>query len=300
MTLNIKHMVPLIALCAWGISSANAETSNAYYHDISGGYLKTIQGKCWRTIHWTPDTAVPTCEGDTDGDGVIDQKDQCPDTPQGSDVDAAGCVIETDQDDDGILDKSDKCPGTPAGTAVDGEGCALIGDADNDGVKDNLDQCANTEQGISVDSQGCPKDSDNDGVFDSRDACPNTPKGMVTNLRGCELKASLDLSNIQFRTGTAALSASSQTELDIIANTLVSNSHLKFEVAGHTDSTGSLSRNIALSQRRAEAVRSYLVKKGVAADRLTAKGYGPTKPIANNAIASGRAKNRRVELVLKR
>ncbi len=299
MSLNIKTLVSLIALCALSITTANAAKSDAYYYDIHGDYVKTIEGKCWRSIHWTPATAIPACEGDADADGVLNEKDKCADTPAGSDVDATGCVIEKDQDNDGVLDKNDKCSSTPAGTAVDSTGCALIGDADNDGVKDNLDQCSNTEQGISVDSRGCPKDSDNDGVYDSRDACPNTPIGTPTNLRGCELKASLDLSSIQFKTGTAALSSASKTELGIIANTLVSNAHLKFEVAGHTDNTGNLSRNIALSQRRAESVKKYLGSQGVTSNRLTAKGYGPGKPLVSNKSASGRAKNRRVELILK-
>ena len=69
------------------------------------------------------------------------------------------------------------------------------------------------------------------------------------------------------------------------------------EVAGHTDSRGSDAYNMKLSQQRAEAVRNYLVSKGIAADRLSAKGYGESQPVADNATDEGRFKNRRVELI---
>ncbi|MFH1818522.1 MAG: OmpA family protein [Pseudomonadota bacterium] len=76
--------------------------------------------------------------------------------------------------------------------------------------------------------------------------------------------------------------------------------NVNIEVAGHTDSRGSDKYNMKLSQRRAEAVRNYLISKGIAADRLTAKGYGESQPVADNATDEGRFKNRRVELIEQR
>ncbi|MDY0184568.1 MAG: thrombospondin type 3 repeat-containing protein, partial [Desulfuromonadaceae bacterium] len=111
---------------------------------------------------------------DSDGDGVLDKDDKCPNTPAGVQVDKYGCPL--DSDGDGVLDHMDKCPNTPKGVAVDKNGCPL--DSDNDGVADYLDKCPNTPAGVSVDKQGCPLDSDKDGVPDYLDKCPNTPAGV--------------------------------------------------------------------------------------------------------------------------
>ena len=186
-----------------------------------------------------------------------------------------------------------------AAPVVEKQAAVVIGDKDGDGVNDNNDQCPATAAGTAVDSKGCDKDSDGDGIVDAQDNCPNTAKGKATNSRGCELKASLDLTNIQFETGTSKLNSSSQSELDNIAAVLVKNSHMNFEVAGHTDNTGSHKGNVNLSQKRANSVRNHLIDNGVAANRLTAKGYGPDKPVASNDTQAGRADNRRVELVVK-
>ena len=186
-----------------------------------------------------------------------------------------------------------------AAPVVEKQAAVIIGDKDGDGVNDNNDQCPNTAAGTAVDSKGCDKDSDGDGIVDAQDDCPNTAKGKATNSRGCELKASLDLTNIQFETGTSKLNSSSLSDLDNIAAVLVKNSHMSFEIAGHTDNTGSHRGNVNLSQKRADSVRRYLINNGVSADRLTAKGYGPDKPVASNDTKAGRADNRRVELVLK-
>lgn len=144
-----------------------------------------------------------------------------------------------------------------------------------------------------------PVDSDKDGIMDANDQCPGTEKGIVVNKQGCELEENIDLSNVQFETGTAILSSSSISILDSASDVLIRNSHLNFEVAGHTDSAGNYQSNMALSKSRAAAVRDYLVNKGVAADRLNAKGYGSDKPAASNDTREGRRANRRVELNLK-
>ena len=144
-----------------------------------------------------------------------------------------------------------------------------------------------------------PVDSDKDGIMDAYDQCPGTAKGTVVNKQGCELEEKIDLSNVQFETGTAILSSSSISILDAASDVLIRNTHLNFEVAGHTDSAGNYQSNMALSKNRATAVRDYLVNKGVAGSRLNEKGYGSDKPTASNDSREGRRANRRVELNLK-
>ena len=99
-----------------------------------------------------------------------------------------------------------------------------------------------------------------------------------------------------FETGRSALKPDSYTILDIVAASLSANPDIKIEIAGHTDNTGSAATNMRLSQARADAVRAYLASKGVVPERMVAKGYGPSQPVAPNTTATGRAQNRRVEL----
>jgi len=119
--------------------------------------------------------------GDSDGDGVRDRRDKCPDTPRGAEVDEKGCPV--DSDGDGIANGLDRCPETPKGVPVDKSGCPK--DTDGDGVHDGMDKCPNTPKGAKVDATGCPKDSDGDGVFDGLDMCADTPKGVKVDAAGC-------------------------------------------------------------------------------------------------------------------
>jgi outer membrane protein OmpA-like peptidoglycan-associated protein len=239
------------------------------------------------------------CPTDADSDGVYDGIDQCVASPIGARVDARGCP--TDADGDAVADGIDQCPNTPTGATVDATGCPT--DADKDGVYDGLDRCPGTPAGTEVDSAGCQrsKDTDGDGVDDSKDKCPGTAAGTRVDAAGCpilftEARTPVILRGVTFETGKSALKPESYTVLDIVAASLVANPDIRIEIAGHTDNTGSAATNERLSQSRAEAVRAYLASKGVAPDRMVAKGYGPSVPVATNATVAGRAQNRRVEL----
>jgi len=274
---------------------------------------------------------------DTDGDGVTDRNDRCPDTPHGATVDATGCP--KDSDGDGILDGLDQCPNTPKGAKIDAKGCPL--DADGDGVFDGLDQCADTPKGATVDDKGCPKDSDGDGVLDGLDQCPNTPKGAKIDAKGCPIDSDGDgvfdgldqcpdtapgvavdsvgcpigfhereqelldtgkirLENVQFETGKADLKPESKPTLDAVGDLLAHWPALQIEIGGHTDSKGSVKLNAKLSQARADSVRAYLLARFPALKpaQFTTKGYGSSRPIASNDTEAGRAVNRRVEFVV--
>ncbi len=199
-----------------------------------------------------------------------------------------------DADGDGVSDELDQCPGTPRGVQVDSVGCPL--DGDNDGVADYLDRCPNTPAGAQVNASGCPLDGDNDGVVDADDACPDTPAGQAVMSNGCAKDQAVILRGVNFELNSAQLTMNAETILNGVAETLVSSPGFEVELQGHTDSTGSDSYNMNLSQNRAKSVKSYLVSSGVEANRLTARGYGEEQPIASNDTKVGRAENRRVEL----
>jgi OOP family OmpA-OmpF porin len=227
-------------------------------------------------------------ERDSDGDGVGDSKDRCPDTPKGVKVDAVGCPLDTDGD--GVPDYLDKCPNTPKGVKVDGVGCPL--DEDGDGVPDYLDKCPDTPKGVKVDSNGCPLDEDGDGVPDYLDKCPGTPKGLPVDEAGCPPK----LGTVYFEIDQWTLMPEARKVLAGVAEMLNKYPAAKFEVQGHTDSTGPRRWNDTLSLRRAKSVVDYLLGRQVAADRLAARGYGQDKPAVPNDTRANRARNRRAEV----
>ncbi|MCB0309021.1 MAG: OmpA family protein [Bdellovibrionales bacterium] len=210
-----------------------------------------------------------------------------------------------DADQDGVSDGDDRCPNTPAGAVVDATGCVVQvkeeikpADADLDGIEDDTDKCPNTEMGVPVDASGCPRDSDGDNVSDDKDRCPNTKPGTEIDASGCPLvtKSRGVLKGVTFGSGSTALTSNAQRVLDGVAADLKEFPDVKIEIQGHTDNTGSSARNTTLSQERAESVMSYLINKGVDASRMTAKGYGPAVPIADNKTREGRESNRRVEI----
>jgi OOP family OmpA-OmpF porin len=254
----------------------------------------------------TPKNARVTAAGcepvaDSDRDGVPDNRDACPNTPNGTAVDARGCPPDSDAD--GVPDSIDQCAGTPAGHAVDPRGCEL--DADGDNVPDGADRCPDTPAGTAVDADGCTRvsDADGDGVADDKDRCPETAAGTAVGPDGCSAAraagTSMVLEGVTFESGSARLTADSSTALDQVAASLKENAEAQVEIAGYTDNTGSAAVNRRLSLQRAEAVRAYLISKGVEGTRLTARGYGPDAPVGDNSTEQGRAANRRVELKIR-
>jgi OmpA-OmpF porin, OOP family len=209
-----------------------------------------------------------------------------------------GCPVP-DTDKDGFNDEEDKCPAV-AGLARYG-GCP-IPDTDKDGINDEEDKCP-AQAGLAS-NKGCPYvDSDGDGIPDPEDRCPNL-FGTAKN-HGCpEIRAEVvekvnyAAQNIYFATGKYVLLSRSFKGLDEVARIMKEDAGLRLAIDGHTDNVGSDASNKTLSDNRAAAVKAYLVKQGINANRLVSTGYGETKPIAENTSAAGRQRNRRVEMTL--
>ena len=200
-----------------------------------------------------------------------------------------------DSDGDGVLDDKDRCPGTPAGPSVDADGCPF--DTDNDGVPNYLDQCPGTPAGPSVDANGCPFDTDGDGVPNYLDKCPDTPVGAKVDADGCsEIGEMLAIvTNVNFDFDSTQILQEAMVKLQSVISTLKLNPGITTRIIGHADSTGTEEYNRGLSLRRAAAVRSYLVDQGIDITRLSVAGKGESEPLVSNSSRGGRAVNRRVE-----
>jgi OOP family OmpA-OmpF porin len=267
----------------------------------------------------------PPVDEDPDKDGILGAADQCPTDPEDKDgyQDDDGCS-EPDNDGDGILDGADKCP-TDAEDKdgyQDDDGCPET-DNDGDGIQDNQDQCpteAEDKDGFQ-DEDGCPDpDNDGDGVLDPNDKCPTEAesKNGFQDDDGCpdEIPAKLKqftgvVQGINFRTGSADLLKTSNRTLDKAVAVLNEYKDLQMEIQGHTDDVplkpkkgSKWADNLELSQARAESVREYFIAKGIAENRLSAKGYGDSAPLVDptglkgGKLKAARSKNRRVEFKL--
>ncbi len=201
-----------------------------------------------------------------------------------------------DSDGDGVLDSKDQCPGTPQGVSVDERGCAI--DSDGDGVIDAKDECPGTPQGVAVDSKGCPLDSDGDGVIDAKDECPGTPQGVQVDEKGCPVPMDVSIS-ILFDIDKSVVRGDYHDELADAAAMLNKNPEANAVIEGHTDSTASAAYNMELSKKRAQSVRDYLVDTfDIDPQRLSTKAYGESQPTATNTTRFGRKLNRRVVITL--
>lgn len=229
---------------------------------------------------------------DTDGDGIEDRQDECPE--EAGLAEFNGCP---DTDGDGVPDPKDECP-TVAGLE------SLMGcpDADGDGVRDDQDECP--DEAGPVENNGCPfEDKDNDGVLDKDDDCPEVA-GTVAN-NGCPEVSAEVISELNeysktvlFDLNKSTIRPESEDALNSISEIMNEYPTTIFHIGGHTDSQGSDEYNLKLSKERAASVREYLVAHGVEANRLTSEGYGEERPIATNNTAAGRQDNRRVEISL--
>lgn len=219
---------------------------------------------------------------------------------------------EVDTDGDGYPDGVDHCPnevedGKPPNKT---DGCPALSDADSDGIPDIHDKCPTEAEDFdkNADDDGCPEveDSDADGVANEVDACPDEP-GLAhadPKVNGCPTMTNLAdgkialLRPVEFERQKATIVPTSTPILDEVVALLRAKPELRVLVEGHTDNVGTAAANQKLSAERAEAVRKYLIDKGIDGARVEAKGIGHERPIASNASAEGRAKNRRVEFVV--
>ena len=250
---------------------------------------------------------------DNDGDGVPDVDDECPLAPEDLDgfEDEDGCAETEDTDEDGLIDSEDECPEDPedADGFEDEDGCPDP-DNDHDGLLDVDDECPDDPEDVDGfdEDDGCPDpDNDADGLLDSSDACPIEPEDFdgFEDEDGCpeegegEIRltcAGIELDEaVRFETDSAEIDEQSFDLLTQVATVLNSASYItRVRVEGHTDDRGSAESNLDLSQRRAAAVRDFLVNAGVTQE-IDIEGFGEERPVADNDTSSGQRQNRRVE-----
>ena len=211
-------------------------------------------------------------ELDTDGDGIPDRLDHCPDVAAPGSPD--GCVPpEADRDNDGVPDKIDKCPDQPG--PIEYEGCP---DRDGDGIPDNVDKCP--DQPGPPQLQGCPPPEEEEPVV------LESERIRINN-------------QILFEFGSAKIDPRSYPLLDEVAKVLREHPDVgPVLIEGHTDNVGSRPYNLDLSKRRAKAVEDYLGSKEIEKKRLRSDGFGFDRPVAPNDTPMNRAKNRRTEFKL--
>lgn len=197
---------------------------------------------------------------DEDGDAIPDSDDWCPDTPEGARVRANGCA--------GWEVPYDCTPSAPVATPAPAAAPAV--------------------------AAAPPADTDGDGVADAADKCAGTPKALAVDAAGCVEIGKIVLRGVSFELGSARLLPSASETLRTVAAAMKANAAVSVEIGGYTDSLGPAAKNQRLSERRAQSVKAFLVGEGVAAERLTTKGYGESDPVDTNDTPEGRANNRRV------
>jgi OOP family OmpA-OmpF porin len=285
------------------------------YGDEDGDGVRNIDDSCINDPedfdgHNDGDGCPETSE-DSDGDAIIDAMDACPNDAEDLDgfKDADGCP-DNDNDNDLVPDNRDGCPvaAEDIDDWEDDDGCP---DPDNDGdtVPDTTDRCPNHIGDLT--NGGCPAaDADSDGVADATDRCPNEPEthngyldddgcADVSNTRAKLTRTHIEFTEpVRFEGDSARLTADSLAVLADVVKILNEVPALRVEIAGHTDSQGEEAALLALSKQRAEAVLAYLTDRGIERGRLTAAGYGASRPVDSNRTERGRDANRRIELVI--
>jgi outer membrane protein OmpA-like peptidoglycan-associated protein/outer membrane protein W len=301
----------------WMSDSFGLTAQVDYKHNMGGdtGRGPSIMLDEGGTMRYSVGVSIKFGGIDTDGDGVYDKHDDCPDVPGLEEFN--GCP---DSDGDGIMDSEDACPLLSG--SVEFEGCP---DSDEDGISDNKDRCPNVAglanmggcpdtdgDGITDEMDTCPNaagprqnrgcpwpDSDGDSILDKDDECPNESGSVANN--GCpEVELTEYSKQINFDFDSAEFAKGTSEALDAIIVILSEYPNSQFTIDGHCDNVGSVRVNQKISDKRANAVMNYLTSNGIDSSRLTASGYGESKPLDSNSTASGRANNRRVEINLVR
>jgi OOP family OmpA-OmpF porin len=259
----------LLSAALISVGAVNAQAADGYFYDPSN-----VGAGEWKpeTIHAPDAVQVPS----TTGHELV-RTIGCP----GRQLLDKTCAIE-DADKDTVEDWTDKCPDTPAGMKVNALGCEI--DTDGDGVLDSADKCPTV---YARTPDGCP-------VVEAAPAPAPVPAPAA------EPAPMVILGDVNFAFDSAVLKPNAKEKIDKAVAHIQKMSDETFELLGHTDSIGTEEYNMGLSQRRVDAVRNAMIKAGVAPERLTARGYGETKPIATNSTKEGRAQNRRVELLGKK
>lgn len=239
--------------------------------------------------------------GDCDEDGIFGSQDKCPRVQEDYDgfEDEDGCP-DPDNDGDGILDADDACPDDAEDFDgdMDEDGCPDV-DRDGDGIMDMDDACPDDPEDVDgfEDADGCPDpDNDGDGVLDANDKCPRTPKGTIVEATGCpkpEPKPELLAVMVNFDLNKAVLSDEAKARLDALVELLTEDDSLTLDIGGYASDEGTDEYNQALSERRAVAVRDYLISKGIDETRMTVVGYGEQDPLVPNDSEEHRSQNRR-------
>ncbi len=282
----MNHKKQIIALFVFTLLSS-LSINNAF-----AGYLIDAHGKvvidgykeCWQA-KWADSTMSETCG---DKKPVMETRAIEP-----------VVAVSQDSDGDGVNDDLDRCPNSKT-SDVDEYGCAR--DSDGDGVADYLDNCSSTASGVKVDDIGCALDSDDDGVVNGVDNCPSTPAGKKVDAKGCQIIENMTLQSgvNSFEVNSATLKPEMMNILDGIADKILASTGKEtITVIGHTDQYGTESYNQSLSEKRAKAVADYLAAQGIDKASISSSGMGETSPIASNSTREGRAKNRRVEIQTK-
>ncbi len=244
------------------------------------------------------------CPTDEDNDGVPDGVDRCRGTPLGAAINATGC--SSDADNDQVPNGLDRCPETPAGATVDALGCPS--DTDGDKVFDGLDRCPDTQFGERVNREGCPagaapqprQPAEKPPAPAPAPAAPApaapAPAPAPAAAAAPASTRVVVLRDAAFALGSARLRADAFPVLDSVAAALAATPTQRIEIGAHTAASRSATDSRQLANLRIEAVRSYLIAKGVRPQRLVPKFYGSTAPVTGDTTVTGRATNRRIEI----
>lgn len=282
--LQANRFVPRCAPREWALAKSHEEFARV---SLSHGDGNAARRHLDDSLRWSDEAiakAIACAPGDSDGDAMEDDLDQCPQAAEDydGDRDQDGCP-DVDSDGDGMEDDKDQCPKESE---------------DLDGFKDS-DGCAdpdNDADGVADEADRCPVQAEVVNEYMDEDGCPDVkPERIVLSKKKIEI-----LEKVNFKLGAATIESSSFALLDEVARAIQDNPDIRVRIEGHTDNEGDDDFNLRLSQSRAESVKTYMSDRGIDPARLDAVGFGEERPIDTNRTDEGRANNRRVEFVILR